>query len=286
MAGTLKAVWFFSGPEGGWTETNYWNGNDPVSFVLPTTLGFPANAPALNYLLTRITLLHANYYLAGLRASVLGDKRNSFETDIPAGIGRGLWKYGGAAEVWTSLLVKFSHTGPPTRSYRMYLGGIPEQIVSPAELFNPTDQWNKPFGAWSSAIKDGGMQLALRPTNAQAAIAPMTAFNVSGDGLTVTISPVPAGFPAPGPAPVIVRGLKIPHGWNGVHTGNVVGGNLIIGPVKRPGVSVPAWTAANAGTIQWFNQQSLGIDLVLGMRLVKHPRGRFFEQLRGRRLRA
>lgn len=288
----LKCVFTFVEGRGGWSETYYATGTDPSSYLVINNVGvIDPTCPAFVMMLARTRILNTACYVQHCRVSVVGIPFTTLGAFFDGTIRNGAFPSVGQAanaeptEVFSKLLIRLLSGN--TRRKSLWLGGIPEEIIAPGTGFNPTGVWNRNFRPYRDLLLSGIYQLVGRQTAATGPVAvPITAWAPTATGQGAVVSPIVA--PA-GPPPfwyVIVRSLKYPHGWNGVHRAAPNPANntsMIIGPARRPGVTLPAWDVGGGGTVQALVPPTNPVTNVIQDYITHRKVGRPFDDSVGRR---
>lgn len=285
-----KVQLFFVLGTDGWSETYYNSSTDPQALLahLQTDARFASNPPDI--ISARLGMLIESAYLAGIRVSLDSGSRQTFSVEYAANSITGTYP-GSAAELWSSLLVRFQTTGLAIHRKNLFLGGIPETIIKPDHGFDSSNsKFNGYFTQFQIAIKNLGWQVKSRPGTVGPTTLPITAFVPSSDGRSATIAPVVPTATVGVPFFLLIRGMKYPRGWNGTHTALVYQITAVplvlgmkVGPDKKAGVSLPPWDQNSAGTLTPFVPIYTNISLISAIKIVERKRGRPFDQLRGRR---
>jgi hypothetical protein len=258
----LKIVWDFQIGDIGWSETYYTNGIDPTTYITLSNNGQLQACPALTFFTLRKELLVTSASILRVRASIPGSPRFCMIAEMPANANQGQWAstYAPLSPIrvadrtYTKLLVRWSSGFTRVRS--QWIGGIPSIVVATPNTYNPSALWNTALGNWASALITGGYGLIGRPTpTTNPPAVPITAFTTSPTANAVTMLPiVQPGPPNPPSWYVVIRGVKYPKGWNGVHRAQIqtVGGvpTLILGPTRKAYLSAPPWDPFAQGTVQ------------------------------------
>lgn len=232
----------------------------------------------------RLRCLHTDYSLRFTRASDLLKQRDAIITTNSFSDGRGLYGGTSAAEPWSRLLWRlFSST---TQWRPLYMGGLPESIITPPRFYNRTAGWipvktafanfltsrRSGQGTWSNIF-----QVYVTPGNPQP-ISDMRVFPASPFYLQVTTLVSPANI-AVGSL-VAIRGLRRNRQIErylrvaAINNPNV----YVLGPFRKPvGVS---WAAG--GTIGVVEPRDAAIANCYDLRIVKRAVGRPFDLLHGR----
>jgi hypothetical protein len=285
---TVKATFFFEGGDEGWSETYFHSSATPALFFGAGDGTVTPASPAGLLLGIRLGLVHPYYSCKHVRASQLGSPRTVLVYDLPAAYSFGTFPAPaagpGAAEVYSSLLVNLGDGGAHRK--RLYMGGLPDRIISGPQNYAPTGTWITRFNALRALIVGGSYQLISRPPVAGASN--VTSFVVSASGLGAQVTPVPAGAPAVGvPFVALLRGMRYPRGWGGAHPAvvQVIGGvnTVVIGPLRKTHVSSPVWDVFSGGTIENYVTVANTIVSVVDQKIVSRRRGRPFGVPRGRR---
>lgn len=291
-----KIVMFFSDGEFGGSETYYSSSNDVETQLINLRPNPPGVDPLSQLVEARLAILEKHCSLDRVRVSLEGAFRVADAVDIPIGLGLGKWvnpiEAAGKdqAEDWTDLLVRFvgSTLAGQIVHKQNFLFGVPEVVVSAAQLYTPPASFILAMLAFIKRLTGGGFLIKSRPV--LGAAVPITSFATSADGLTAYVLPnVMAGSPA---KQAVLRGIKNPHGWNGTHRA-VDGFDLgippvpatVIGPIRKAGVTVPLWQRGQGGTIAPLVSQYPAITNGEVVRITEHHRGRPFGAPRGRRSR-
>ncbi len=295
----MKVILDFDADEDGWSETYWNNGTDPTAYLVVSP-GLLANSPwsiqpcPANALMhRRRQILAPSSRISHIRVNLVNQPRN-VRVFSPASVdGIGLYPRAAraqapapGAEIWTKLLMH-AEAGV-ARERNFWLGGIPEQIISPDQEYAPTAQWNTALGNFISELRDGAYGVvsrntALLPVPATA----ITSFVVAASGKSATVQPLVAPVPAVPSWYVTIRGMNAPGGWNGVHRASIDPTDptkMIVGPGRTTHKSLPAWVAGpSGGSIQVLTYPFTGFDRIFPTRLAVRKVGRFFGATVGRR---
>jgi hypothetical protein len=285
-----------NGGPGGWSEV-WWNSAGSLDgYVQLDASGAPVpGTPLANLLAVRLPMLSAVYAANHIRVTDTNPANGERSIDLPQNLGTGTYGNvtilgqtvtvaGGSAEIFAKLLLRMD--SGPTRRRNIWIGGIPEEIVKAPTTYNPTPKWNGKLAAFSSLMTTGGYGIQGRPL--RSAAVPITAFttdNVTGRFAQVT--PIPPLADLTGAAfYVVIRGIKQPAGWNGVHRAFFDGGGhtyIYIGPTRRTMRTVPVFAVGSGGTVQTMIPVFANTDRVRPIRIDKRGIGRPFGESRGRR---
>jgi hypothetical protein len=183
-------------------------------------------------------------------------------------------------------------TGGTVHNKKLYLGGIPGGIVLKPQQYDDSTAWQDIFNTFVSSLRGQGGSVKSRP-------GPDVGLDI------LTFQPdTSARFALVGVGAValdvglraqwLIRGMSMPRGWNGTHTGVVRLGPagpddriIEIGPTRRTHVTDPAYNPIEAATIVQSGFDSATytpIANALPQRIVTHKRGRPFGAPVGRRL--
>jgi hypothetical protein len=290
---TVKIVAIFESPLGGWSEVYYNSAVNPDAWMTPGTNPLVSSDPFGVWTRARLGLLSSQCFLSYVRVSLTPGFRLDRTYEFFPAQGRGSYKrlsVGGgiivasrsSVETYTSLLLKCE--AGFNASKRLYLGGIPEDVVVPPQIYSPTPEFTSAYVNFQAVIQNGSYQIASRPP--AVAAQPIASFVVSASGRSATITPGIGVFAGNGYLPVVIRGVKYPRGWNGVHQAfkpSASVAQFVIGPTRKPQVSLPPWDINAGGSFQIFYPLLQTIDRVTTERLVERKRGRFFGEPVGRR---
>lgn len=286
----LKMTMFFESFGQGWTETYYYNASDPYIAIAGLRDPTDANGILNTWWNDRVTILDSQAALTNIRIAVDGNTRSSIEFIINSNFGTGKYDLVGESNLWSVLLARLYSGGPTVYNKAIYLGGIPVDQYKAPETFSPTAGYLGTLNKFLGDMINNGFQIKSRPRSGAGGTMTLTAFTPDAAALNVTVVPNVLGDAANLNGFVILRGVKTPRGWNGVHKAYTVPdpanpGHFLmkIGPARKPGITVPAWNALTAGTVQPFNAVYSIVNLFSKERMVEHKRGRFFGQLRGHR---
>ena len=287
----LKIVLEFVQQTDGWTEVYVQGGSAPATYLVVAANGEIApNCPAFLLLASRLNLLHPINKVVRLRVSVIGTPRTTKVISVSTAQGTGLWPGtvrrvpGSPAEVHTKVLLRA--TVGTLRVANIWLGGVPEQLVSAPQTFMSSGAWTTNFSILKNVIFGGNYGINGRNSAITVPVAqPITAFTPGGNAnTTATLSPVPTGAPVAGYYYVTIRGIHYPRKWNGLHkaTAGVAPGTIVIGPTRKSQVAVPTWDVGSGGTVQLYTPvfspfDGLSVDYLSNRRV-----GRPFGLLRGR----
>jgi hypothetical protein len=300
---TLKVVLDFdvsgvtaAGGVGGWSEVAWSSAGSLDGYVQLDAVNIPVvGTPLRNLIDVRLPLLSPTYAMTHIRVTDMNPANGERSIDLPQSVGTG--QFGGvgvvggvvlnlvpAAEIFAKLLLRME--SGPTRRRNWWLGGIPESIVKPPTIYNPNPQWNQKLAAFSNLILTGGYGINGRPLRT-AATPILTFVPDSFDATTAGLTPVPAGFPLTGAAGyVVLRGIKKPRGWNGIHPAYVDPSAptvLRVGPTRRSMVTEPAFAPSARATVQYLVPVFVATDRVRPVRIDRRKIGRPFGESPGRR---
>lgn len=296
-SGVLKITVFLNALSQGWSENFYVPGTDPIAWLYGAVGNLPPGTGGPNvesYLAVRQGLSPPLVGINAIRAALDGQPHvaGSIDFGLPGYLCNFSKLVSNTALLilppYNRVLVKtyFSANGA-TLSANHYLGGLPSALQTVAAGFFPDPDWIKIFQNYAAWMK--GMQAVARTRPLASAAVPVTAFVPSADGLTAQVSPVPAGITAPGIYSVLLRAWKIPHGWGGQHRATATTVSLAatppyitVGPLRKAGVTEPAWTPANPGTVALMTPSYPTITRWSPQRIVKKDTGRPFGVPRGR----
>jgi hypothetical protein len=292
----LKIVYSLTDGEDGWSEVFYTNQTDPAQYVILNPNGsFNNAAPALVHILYRAACLAPAFQLTHVRASLVGSPQVTLSAGITAGIGGGTYFEPGkpgnpptpGADPVLKLLVRMQCGN--TRRRTLWLGGLPNTIISPTKTYAPTATWNRALGSFMSAVVLAAgtpYGIVSRPlATTPPAAAPILTFTTTTDGLAGILTPLTQPAGNPNAWYVIIRGVKYPHGWNGVHKASVYTPNaaeMQVGPGRRAYVTAPAWTASAGGTVQIWAPAFTAFSNFTPERITSRKIGRPFGAPRGR----
>jgi hypothetical protein len=294
----LKITLFFLQNGQGWSET-YWNNeSDPVALVNDNS---GAGVATDSILVNRAKLLSPFASIVHLRASVDGNSREEY------GVNYGLPGFPGqASRAFLAIVpagpesilppsirvqVESGVIGPGVILKRKnYLGGVPADLMNSHGTFERSGTWNTVLQAFFLTGKHRPFAMRSRPRAADAVN--IISFQIAADGLSAILGPdVALGVMTP-VFQVNLRGIRSPHGWNGIHRAThvpnplVPGANLIqIGPRRSVGVTVPPWAVGDGGTVGLTTPSFATLTNVAAEALVKKSTGRPFGVPRGRRSR-
>jgi hypothetical protein len=289
----LKIVIAFKESDEGWSEVYYTAGTDPSAYISANNAGIISpTCDAALLIVARAQLLNLVSGITHIRVSAVGAPRQTAALFVNPPLGSGAFPVIGGgqgstepAEIFSKLLIRMN--AGTVRTKTLWLGGIPEQIIGPAQFFTPTNRWNTVFTVFRNLILQTpyvvlGRQLAVTIP----AAVPITAFTTSANGQSATVTPTVAPAGPPAQWYVIVRGIKNPRGWNGVHRAQVNpadGTMMILGPTRKPVVTLPAWAAGSGGTVQALAYPTNNITGVHQEYITHRKVGRPFDEPRGRR---
>ncbi len=284
---TVKCVISFKQGATGWTETYYHSAAGIPQFIGPLANRWADGTPVGTLMSERRACLSRQCSIEHVRVTDLVTFETLPYTPVIPAVGMLYARLAnqtspGDAEVWSSLMVNlYSGTKRPRR---LYLGGIPENIVTQPQFYRPDSLWQGVFANFAAVLTGGNYGWLSRPKTVPNETT-LIAFTVNPDGRTALVTPrlQPNGNPTQWY--VLIRGLSAPRGWNGVHRAiqtdapNV----MLIGPARRAGVSLPVFTANPKQTVSLFAPPFTAIDAVAAVKIVNKKRGRPFGLLRGRR---
>jgi hypothetical protein len=93
----------------------------------------------------------------------------------------------------------------------------------------------------------------------------------------------PSPFTQTAPFYAVVRGVRYPRGWTGVHSCVVVDPTHVrIGPLRLPGRNLPPFQVGDRGTIQTLTPTFVAISSVSPDYITHRKQGRPFGSSRGR----
>lgn len=297
----LKIVVEFQDAAQGGTETYYSSQSDPVAFTNAILNVGGAGGVPYQWLQARRSFLHNAVRIIGVRAGLDTGARYALTANLTPAQGQGLWSigqgvsYGGVLEDWTSLLCNLYSTTAGVQKKAIYFYGVPNTQISPPQTFAPSAVYLQTLQAFFSLLTNSIWQTKSRPPGAVSPISPIGNFTVSASGRNAAIIPVNPIFTVGANGLVIVRGLKYPRGWNGIHQGLIVAGIAgaptfcVIGPTRYPQVSIPAWDQNAKGTVQQATALGVSdfqystITLCEAVRMVERKRGRPLGVFHGRR---
>lgn len=265
----LKIVWEFSQGKIGWSETYYAQFTDPGQYITLDASGNLQACPANSFFLLRQALLNTSCTIDRVRASVVNTPRQVLVADLPEATSIGQFGAGTApgrkleiaAENYSKLLLRFNSGFSRVRS--LWLGGLPDIIIKPPNQYAPNSAWNTALLNLSRILINGSYGVVSRPTpTTNPAAVPITSFTTAPNANGASILPiVQPGAPLPASWYVVIRGVKYPKGWNGVHRATIQGTapnqQLVIGPTRKPYVTLPAWDAFAQGSVQLMPQTAI-----------------------------
>lgn len=187
---------------------------------------------------------------------------------------------------WTSLLIT-QETANGRRAPK-YIFGVPYFLRGPDNQYTllRAGEFQAKLDRFTKVLTNGNWQIQHRPALGAGDMTPITSFEVAPDGLSAVLGPLiaPTPIPASGKWLVVVRGLRGPKGWNGVHEATAGTGNTtIIGPGVRVRPSAPAFASMAGQTVALFGANFDTINFAGPVRIVERDRGRPFDSPVGRR---
>jgi hypothetical protein len=276
-----------SAGSGGWSEF-YANSAGTIDSWLQVD---PANnlvisgSPVQLLLQARLDMLSQAYRISHVRVTDYNTANGERSIDIPTAIGNGRYPLSGSsAESFAKLLLRMD--SGPTKRKNYWMGGIPEEIVKAPNVYNPTPYWNGKLAAWTAILLAGGYGINGRPAKSAAQV--ITTFGSFDTlGQTAQVQPVPAGVTVPGSFfYVVIRGMKQPRGWNGIHLATWSGTPatfITIGPTRRSQVTTPAFVPSARATVQLMTPVFTPTDRIRPVRISRRKIGRPFGAEVGRR---
>lgn len=297
----LKVILFFNLNGDGWSETYYVQGGDPVTWLYgtpaPTKPGLTQLGPDATVILAgRAAMLSNNAGVQHIRVSLDGVPHQA------AGASLGLPGYQGTYPPPTGLeptnltpqtrvlCRAYSVAGAVRYTANHYFGGLPGVVQDAKGNFLPDAQWMKALKTFTGALIASNAFLKSRP-QASAASA-ITGFAVNADAQTANVAPNVLGNVDGTIGSAIIRTLKAPHGWNGVHRAvvkpdplNPGGHIMVIGPTRKPQVTVPPYGPESFGTVAALIPVYTTLLTLQPQGLVKKSTGRPFGVPVGRRTR-
>lgn len=280
----LKVTWFFEGAGEGWTEVYYTSQANIADYLGATDQVSGTGTEAAKFANRRSEILGTAYTVRRVRVNDLAtpgafrvgevlnpDDYKRFSAEASS------------AEVFASLLINME--AGPTHRRRLYLGGIPEAVVQQPGNYVPPPTFVNAFKRFADYMTGGIYTTRSRPRIDPASTLQITAFDVQPDARTSFMSPrtIPLGDPASWY--VLIRGLRNPRGWNGVHRAikGPTADTMLIGPTRKTLPSTPVFIPDPAATVAVFAVTYNVIDRVTPIRVISRRRGRPFGLPRGRR---
>jgi hypothetical protein len=189
----------------------------------------------------------------------------------------------GEAETFESLLLTLQSGNEFRR--KVYLGGIPDIIVGGSQLYEPTSIWQRQLNIYLSHVGKAPYCVRSRPRPDPLNAVRISQLDVQADGKHAIVSPKVRPDTNPQEWYVLLRGVKNPSGWNGVHkaTFQIGGTGMVIGPTRRALPSVPIFDFAPSANVVLMTPSFNVITAIDVNRIVERKRGRPFGKSRGRR---
>jgi len=288
----LRVVYDFLEAGEGWSEVYWTNDTAPSDYIAIDTDGTVSSTTKAGiFIAVRTAILNTFTQILRVRVSQVGMPRVVIPAPVQPAQGTGTFIYGssgkppGGAQTYAKLLM-FMSSGA-TRRRSMWLGGIPEIIIEDPQTYKPTSRWNSALLNYQMELrKNYGIVGRPAPTGGTPAV-PILTFVVDPQvAVTATATPsVAAPVGTPTSWLVILRGIKAPRGWNGVHRAQAgtTSGTIVIGPTRKSQVSEPAYAPNTGATIQAFAPTFAQFDSVVPVRVSKRKTGRPFGLPAGRR---
>lgn len=278
--GPFKVVFFFKDEEYGSTETYVNNASSWDSLIGTATSKVQIKSRLGKLLSARLGILNGAVKFVRARVNDLANPGQLIILAPPEGFERGRFlAKADQQEDWTDLLCLLQ-AGFVTRR-RLTLMGIPTAISDPAQQLKDDPAFSGKFSKFEEELESGSWVILSRPL--KGAATPITGFVVAASGTTATVTTAIAdpGIPQ---FNLVIRGLKTPYGWNGVHHAKLSeAGVFIIGPTKHALPSGPPFVVAPGQTAQVFAYRSNAITDVSMVRIVDKKRGGPFGRPRGKR---
>jgi hypothetical protein len=283
----INVTYAENGP--GWSETYYSSLGNPTDYIQFSSPGIlDPICPAGVFLASRLKCLSQQTYLQHIRASLVGSPQVTMSVYIPSPSGRGKYianaaPFGESAEVFAKLLLRMQCGQTKRRS--LWLGGIPEEIVSSPSTYAPTANWNTQLSQFLSLLTTSTYGIVGRLTAAGPPVAQvLQSFTISALSIGATIAPAPTNAPGGAYCYCVLRGIRYPRGWNGVHRGyvNLLQTSIQIGPFREVKVSLPPWDAFAGGTIQLLTFPLTPFTSGFAEYITHRKVGRPFGESRGR----
>lgn len=287
----LKIVFEFSQQGEGWSEVYYNSTNDPSAYlVLDDASHVVVGCPVWFLEQVRLALLTSQGFLTWIRVSLVGKPGSVRAVGIPPQDGVGLYssafgKPAKPAEIFAKLLMRGEAGLTQRKSF--WIGGIPEDVIQPGQTYQPNAQFDAALGLFRTLLTSGTYGIVGRQSSTTPPVATaITAFSISSNGLSAQITPLvqPPGNPLTWY--VILRSVKYPKTWGGIHRASVTVGvpsTMTLGPFRTPKVSLPAWDFTSGGTVQALAPPFTGFDRIRADRIALRKVGRPFALPRGRR---
>jgi hypothetical protein len=273
----------------GWSETYYSSLGNPSDYIKYVGSGdLDPTCPAGRFRTIRKGCLTATAAVQHIRASLVGSPQITLSHYSSAIAGAGTYtpetgRNPHSAEVFAKLLIRMQCGQTKRRS--LWLGGLPEEVVTGPQTYTPNNTWNSALGTFTDHLATTtygivGRLPALGPPVAQA----ISSFVTMPSSLGVTIQPVPTNAPNGAYGYVVIRGLKYPRGWNGVHRAyfNLLGTSFQIGPTRETQHTVPVWDIGSGGTVQLLTYNLTPFTSGFPEYITHRKVGRPFGESRGR----
>lgn len=291
----LKIVWSFAEAGEGWSEVYATDQSSPSDYLSITNQGrILPTCPAGLFLAARRALLNGASAATHVRASVYQSPGIVLAANIPAMDGSGLYIQGirnptaGSTEVFAKLQLRLQCG--TTRRRTLWLGGIPEAVIKQPQTYQDNGIFGPLLQIFNQQILQGGTSYGIvgrplktstpKPLQIQGFVP-----SAGADTALVTIASTaffPQGSSIQGQY-CVIRSLRFPRGWNGVHLYNVVDPtHLSIGPTRLPGHTVPQFNAGDNGNVQPYTPTFLAYSNMVVGRITKRKTGRPFGQPVGR----
>jgi hypothetical protein len=255
-----QVTWDFEEAGQGWAETYQISSDDPGSYIqLGPTGALLATCPAGLFLAARRNLLNNASSILHVRASKIRSAGVTLSAGIDALAGAGRYGTfapageGGSTETFAKLLIRIQCT--TVRRRTLWLGGIPEGIITAPQTYTPTDFWNTTLATFKGTLVGGGTTYGIagrpaRSSNPQAKQILTLVTDAGGYYATLGVLST-ADYDAVNGGYAIIRGVRYPRGWNGIHLYQVIDAtHLQIGPLRLPGHTVPTFRVGDRGTVQ------------------------------------
>lgn len=288
----LRIVWSYEEAGEGWSELYGTDQSDPSAYITLTPSGnLDPACPAFKFLLARVGCLNGASYVTHVRASLVGSPGIVLGVNIRSSDGHGTYvtnarrPTASSTEVFAKLELRI--LCGTTRRRTLWLGGIPESIISPPQFYSPTADWLEVLSAFRDELVIGTTSYGIigrpRKTTVPAAVT-ISAFAVDASGYTATLTvPSTASFLASNSGLCIVRTVRRPRGWNGIHGVSVLDAtHLEIGPLRLPGHTVPPFVLGDSGSVQVYAPSYLKYTAINTGRITKRKVGAPFGRPVGR----
>lgn len=284
----LKIVLDFVSPASrptGWSEVYYNQATTIADFIGPVGSRWQPGSKANAIVEQRRACLSRLCYMGRIRVTDLDPThKGSLSYEIPPNQRQGLFLDKGIAdmaEVWTCLLVKLFSASRRPRN--LYLGGIPELIVSQPNSYSADAAFTGVLTNFFALLTTSYTWPARKPVGLPDV--GITDFTPGVSARTAVMKPLKRPVANPASWYVLIRGMTNPRGWNGIHRA-VVGSDpttMLIGPTRKSMVTEPAYVLDPKATVSIYEPDDNKIDECRAIKLVSRKRGRPFNVPRGRR---